>query len=109
VDSVTDFVAHVGGVDLAELLPLTVLVIRTRNSEYRVVVIEGSSVCVQGGAFFAEPMWAEVIAASVGGSVRKFGWIAVGLRMELEVAGIRVLTSPVVAITMQRPAITVVD
>jgi hypothetical protein len=107
MDSVTDFVAHVGGVNLAELLPLTVLVIRTRNSEYRVVVIEGSSVCVQGGTFFAEPMWAQITASSVGGNGRKFGWIAVGFRMELEVAGIRVLTSRVLAITMQRPAIAV--
>ena len=108
MDSSSDFVARVGGVHLAELLPMTVLLIRTRNSEYRVVVMEGSTVCVQGGAFFAEPMCAQVTAASIGSSCRKFGWIAVGLRMELDVAGIRVLTSPVLAITRQRPAISVV-
>jgi hypothetical protein len=43
---------HAAGVDLGELEPLTVLLVSTWHSLYRIVVFGGSEVLVQGGPFF---------------------------------------------------------
>ena len=41
---------------LLELPAQTTLLVSTRHSLYRIVVIDGSDVCVQGGSFFPSPM-----------------------------------------------------
>src|SRR5262245_51409593 len=95
-------------VDLAKLEPLTVLLVWTWHSFYRVVVIGGSEVLVQGGPFFSDPTHAHLDGASAGGSAVKAGWIAVGFSMALRISGQVILTSPVVAVATQgRGLITV--
>lgn len=108
VDGVMELAGHVEGVQLSELPPLTTLLVWTWNSLYRVVVMDGSSVSVQGGTFFPAPTSAQFDGASMGRGSVMTGWICVGLLMELHVDGTRVKTSPVVAIAtepMQRPVV----
>ena len=90
---------HVAGVDLAELEPLTVLFVRTWHSVYRIVIVGGREVLVQGGPFFSDPTRAHLDGASVGGHAVKAGWIGVGHLMALRISGQVILTSPVVAIS----------
>lgn len=89
------------GVDLRQLAPLTTLVIRTMNSEYRVTITQGPEVSIQGGAYFPEPTLAWLDGASIGGNCLKVGWIGVGLLMEICSGGRRIVTSPVCAIAIE--------
>lgn len=91
----TAVVAAAQGVHLRELAPLTTLQVRTRNTEYRIIVSDGDAVLVEGGQFFPSLTSARFGGASAGGSFLRVGWIGVGLRMELLVDGQRIVTSPV--------------
>jgi hypothetical protein len=102
VDHFIDLMDPVEGVYLRQLPPLTTLMVWTRNSLYRMVVTEGSSVQVQGGTFFPNFTPALVDGASMGRGVLKKGWISVGLEMEIRARGRRIVTSPVQAITTER-------
>ncbi len=91
----TSAVSSANGVQLRDLPPMTTLLVRTRNSEYRIVVSSGDEVLVKGGHFFPSLTEARFSGASVGGSFLKVGWIGVGLRMEILADGRRIVTSPV--------------
>jgi len=88
------------GVALRALVPGTMLVVKTRNSTYRLTVTDEGpySVLIRGGALFREATPAQLQGATLGGHFVKVGWIGVGLRMELRVGLRRFLTSPVEAI-----------
>jgi hypothetical protein len=72
------------------------LVVKTRRSSYRVVVVDGPKrlVRVHGGVF-PEPTTLRLCGATTGGSAVKIGWIIVGLRMEFSVGPRRIISSPV--------------
>jgi hypothetical protein len=91
----TSAVSSTNGVQLRDLPPMTTLLVRTRNSEYQIVVSSGDEVLVRGGHFFPSLTEARFSGASVGGSFLKVGWIGVGLRMEILAEGRRIVTSPV--------------
>jgi hypothetical protein len=91
----TSAVSSTNGVQLRDLPPMTTLLVRTRNSEYKIVVSSGDEVLVRGGHFFPSLTEARFSGASVGGSFLKVGWIGVGLRMEILAEGRRIVTSPV--------------
>jgi hypothetical protein len=91
----TTAVASTSGVHLRDLAPMTTLLVRTRNSEYRIIVSSGDAVLVEGGHFFPCLTEARFSGASVGGSFLKVGWIGIGLRMEILADGRRIVTSPV--------------
>jgi hypothetical protein len=91
----TSAVSSTNGVHLRDLPPMTTLLVRTRNSEYHIVVSSGDDVLVRGGQFFPSLTEARFSGASVGGSFLKVGWIGVGLRMEILADGRRIVTSPV--------------
>jgi hypothetical protein len=91
----TSAVSSTNGVQLRDLPPMTTLVVRTRNSEYQIVIASGDEVLVKGGNFFPSLTEARFSGASVGGSFLKVGWIGVGLRMEILAEGRRIITSPV--------------
>jgi len=91
----TSAVSSTNGVHLRDLAPMTTLVVRTRNSEYRIVVSSGDEVLVKGGQFFPSLTEARFSGASIGGSFLKVGWIGIGLRMEILADGRRIVTSPV--------------
>jgi hypothetical protein len=98
VNPCIDLMDDVDGVHLRQLPPLTTLLVWTRNSLYRIVSMEGSNICVQGGTYFPDPTSAHLDGARLGGSCLKVGWIAVGLMMEISAGDRHILTSPVHAI-----------
>jgi hypothetical protein len=83
-------------VALPLLLPGTLLTLHTRNTCYRLVVVDGSERRVQitGGKLFAESTDAEVIGA-VDEEEVKVGWIVEGFQLELLTGRGPVLTSTV--------------
>ena len=106
-NSVVDLMDYVEGVHLRQLPPLTMLV-WTKNSLYRIVVMEGSNVYVQGGTFFPDPTSAHLDGASMGGGFLQVGWIGVGLVMEIRAGGMHIVTSPVRAIATERQDVAVI-
>jgi hypothetical protein len=89
------------GVNLLALEPLTVLLVRTQNSVYRIVVTNGCAVFVQGGRFFPRPAAARVVGATFGGSVLKLAWIGVGMQMEISGELGPIVTTPVRQIAIE--------
>ena len=92
------------GVDVRELVPGTIVIVRTRHSRYHLVVVEPETgrVLVSGGDWFPEPTEAQLVGATGGGSMLKPGWIGVGLRVELRHMNQPTTTSLVDAITIER-------
>jgi hypothetical protein len=95
LDSFVDITEAVDGVDVHRLEPLTRVLVRTCNSEYRFIVSPDGRVLVQGGRFFEQPTEAVLEGASLSGGLLKIGWIAIGMRMEIRNESRRVVTSPV--------------
>jgi hypothetical protein len=108
MDAFAEPVLNVAGVDLTQVEPLTILLVWTWHSVYRIIVTGGSDVLVQGGSFFHDPTPARVDAVSPGSHVLKAGWIGVGHLMGLRIAGQLIMTSPVVGIATERPVTSVV-
>jgi hypothetical protein len=91
-------------VDVRELAAGTVVIVRTRNSLYRLVIVEPGTqrVLVSGGDWFPEPTEARLVGATCGGSMLRPGWIGVGLRLELRHTNLPITTSCVDAVTIER-------
>ena len=85
------------GVRLRDLGSFDSLHFRTRNSHYRLWVLNPleARVLIQGGAFFREPVEATVAGATAGGSMLKVGWILEGFNLEVFHEGQRIITTPV--------------
>ena len=84
------------GVSLASLSAIDQLEVRTRNSLYRITLLDcAGRVLVLGGAFF--PVWTEahLAGSTLGGSFLKVHGIYVGFRMELSDGARMIVTSPV--------------
>lgn len=73
------------GLAIESLEPGTTLIVKTHNSQYRLIVLDGANhlLLVEGGAMFPKAVPAALQGACAGGSLVKTGWIGVGLRMEL--------------------------
>jgi len=83
-------------VALPLLLPGTLITLNTRNTCYRLMVVNGSDrrVTISGGKLFQESTEAELIGAVDDESV-KVGWIIEGFQLELLTNRGPVLTSTV--------------
>jgi hypothetical protein len=103
VNCAQDVVDHSEGVQLGQLPPLTTLLVRTMNSLYRVVIVEATDVCVQGGEFFRNPERASLDGSITERRCLKVGWIGVGRMMEIRSEGRRITTSPVRGIVIEPP------
>lgn len=79
------------------------ILVRTRYSQYRLTVLDGPSgdVFIEGGNLLQGSTPARLTGATAGGTAVKLGWIGVGLRMELNVAGVRITTSPVRSVEIE--------
>ena len=108
MDAFVELALPVAGVDLAQVEPLTILLVRTWHSVYRIIATGGSDVLVQGGSFFPDPAPARVESASPLSQVRRAGWIGVGDLMALRIDGQLIVTSPVIAIATERSVTAVV-
>jgi hypothetical protein len=96
-------VSQTSGVDLTALDPLTILLVRTENSLYRITVREPhwGTVWVQGGSLFPETTGASLSGSSFGGSCLKLAWVGIGLHMEFHSDGRWIITSRVRSITIE--------
>ena len=90
-------------IDLHLLPAGTQLSVNTRNSRYRILMLDGSGchALVQGGRYFCEETDAEIVGATCNGSSVRVGSICVGLRLELSVHGKRIVTSNVREINVE--------
>jgi len=94
---------QVTDIDLRSLPPGTELCVDTRNSRYRLVMLDGSgcNALVQGGRYFSQETEARIDGSTLGGSVLKAGWICLRLCLEFSVRGKRMVTSRVRAINVE--------
>jgi hypothetical protein len=85
------------GVALETLAPFDTIRVRTRNSDYRLFMLDPRTgrALIEGGREFVEPVEARVTGSRQAGSIFKVGWIGIGLRMEFWSEGKIVSTSPV--------------
>ena len=103
LDRFGDAVNDIKGVDVRHLPLFTTLLVRTMNSLYRLVIVEATDVCVQGGEFFRNPERASLEGSSTERRCLKVGWIGVGRMMEIRSEGRRITTSPVRGIVIEPP------
>jgi hypothetical protein len=97
LDGFAEAVATAGGLEVRGLAPLDALEILTRNSRYRITVLDPQRcrVLIEGGAFFPVLAEATIGGASCGGSMLKVGWIIQGFCLELFYPGGRIVTTSV--------------
>jgi hypothetical protein len=102
LDQVESDPTHFRSVALPLLLPGTLVTLHTRNTCYRIVVIDGSErrVQISGGKLFSESTEAELIGAIDDDGV-KVGWIVEGFQLELLTGRGPVLTSTVESVDVE--------
>lgn len=95
---------RVTGVDLRSLPAGTAVIVDTRHSRYRFVMLDesGRNAWVKGGPYFPEETTARVEGSTLGGSLLKIGWIGLGWFVELSCGGKRIITSQVRSISVPR-------
>ena len=106
-----DFAAatdRAAGVNLRTMSSLDSIEVLTRNSTYRITVINAveSRALVSGGAFFPTPMIATISGASLGGSMLKRGVILRGFQFEIVTGRDRIVTTRVREIRVNAPGAT---
>jgi hypothetical protein len=96
-------VARISSLDVRSLPNGSRVVVKTRNSRYRLVIKErnGGNAVIDGGRYFGNPTEVRVDGSTLGGSSLEVGWIVVGLYLEFSVQGHRILTSRVRSITVE--------
>jgi hypothetical protein len=94
------------GLQLEALPALRSLQIQTRNTDYRIVVIDGrrGDVLVTGGRFFPTPTRARLNGATLGGSLLKWRGVYCGFRLELQIGTQVVVTTRVKTVTLAAEA-----
>ena len=99
------------GVSIDSLEPGTTLVINTRKSSYRFVILfHPGLVLVKGGAMFPEATVVRLEGATAGGSALKMGWILVGFQMEMWLGFLRIRSSRVRSMSIECiPAVCAFD
>jgi hypothetical protein len=90
------------GVQVETLEHMQRVIVRTHNSVYEIFARGGSPghVLVRGGRFFQEFTEAHVSGSSLGGGFLKQYGIYVGLRLEFNVDGETIITSPIFSISL---------
>jgi hypothetical protein len=90
------------GVQIETLEHMQRVIVRTYQNVYEIFVRSGSTgeVLVRGGRFFQEFTEAHLSGASLGGGFLKQLGIYVGLRLEFNVGGETILTSPIFSISI---------
>lgn len=88
---------------LSSCAPFERIVINTLNNVYELIVLSGDAgdVLVRGGRF-PEFCRARVAGSTAGGTALTLKTIVLGLRLELRVAGIAIVTSTIQAATRVR-------
>jgi hypothetical protein len=89
---------------LERLDPFDTILLRTHNSDYRILLLDPNSgrALVEGGNYIVEPTEALVRGSAAEGDLFKGGTISVGCRLEMWVDERAFLTSPVKSICVKR-------
>jgi hypothetical protein len=90
-------------VALPLLLPGTMVTVRTRNTRYRVVVVDGPArqISISGGRLFPDSTDVQLLGSLVGADGVKVGWIVEGLQLELLTKNGPVITSLVESVDVE--------
>ena len=98
-------------VALPLLLPGTMVTVRTRNTRYRFVVVDGPArqISISGGRLFPHSTEVELLGALVGADGVKVGWIVEGLQLELLTENGPVITSLVESVEVEVDPASVTD
>lgn len=85
------------GIALRTLAPLDTICVSTRNSDYRIFLLDPDTgrALVQGGKYFVEPVEALVSGSVLNGGMFKIGRVVIGMRIEFISKGEVTRTSPV--------------
>ncbi len=104
LDGIVAAVSQADGIALLDVDAFATLVVRTRNSVYRITILKPHvrKVVVQGGQFFPERTRACLSGSTFGGSCLKMGWVGLGLHLEFHAGGQWIITSHVRAIAVER-------
>jgi hypothetical protein len=100
------------GIGIGSLEAGSMLLVETRNSSYRFLVVDGPRrrVILQGGTKFVRATPVRLEGATVGGRALKPGWILVGLPFQVSQGGRRIRSSNVRSVTIEgAPAVRGVD
>jgi len=94
------------GINLRALAPFDTIRVRTRNSDYRIFLLdpETGRALVESGTRFIKPVEWDVIGSTFDRSTFEIGWLAVGLRIEMCSGGNYLLTSPVQSLNVEHLA-----
>lgn len=97
LDQSIDINSSLPALALQALAPFDTICVRTRNSDYRIFLLDPGTgrALVEGGGNFVEPLEAKVSGSSSPGGPIKNGEIRIGYRMEMWVNNRLVSTSPV--------------
>ena len=92
------------GVALETLAPFDTICVRTRNSDYRIFMLDPKAgrALIEGGCHFVDPAEATVNGSTLGGSTFRVGWIGIGLRIEFLTDSKIASTSPVQSFHVER-------
>ena len=79
------------------LLPGTIVTVRTRNTRYRLTVVDGPArqISIRGGRLFGRNTNVQLLGALDGDEGVKAGWIVEGLQLQLMTSAGPVITSVV--------------
>jgi hypothetical protein len=94
------------GMDLRSLAPCSTLYVRTRQSSYRIFLIDPQTgyALIEGGRFFTEAAEAVVIGSVSIERVLKAGWIGPGFHLVLHAHGQSIVTSPIQSLQIEDKA-----
>lgn len=94
------------GIELSALAAGREILVETRHSRYRFVMLDrtGWNVLAEGGRYFSQQTVARIEGARHGDRLLHPGWIALGLSLELSVRGERIVTSRVQSISVDTSA-----
>jgi hypothetical protein len=97
LDWATEISSKLEGVALETLGAFDTIYVRTMYSDYQIFLLdpETGRALIQGGKYLAEPAEGMVCGSTFGGCMLKLRWLGVGLRMELNVNGQRLVTSAI--------------
>lgn len=95
------------GIAIQTLSPLDTILVSTRNTDYRIFLLDPQigRALVHGGKHFIEPVEGLVIGSVLNGLAFKFGWIGVGMRLEIVTNHFVTRTSPVKSFRVETHAL----
>ena len=91
------------GVSIDALEPGTTVRVATRHSHYRFVILDSpGELLVTGGLMFPKGATVHLDGSTDSGSDLKVGWLLVGAKMEMRFGTVRIVSSRIRTVTIQR-------